>query len=244
MDLDHRLGPYHLGPHDLETFGIYLGDCRDLTPAIPDHSIQCIFTDPPYAKKYLALYEWLAQVAPRLLTPDGFLLVYSGGYWKDAVMAIMRQTLSYWWDYQSKASEATVVWNRKTVAKTKDILVYRPRGGKGKPQFGMILGLWEQGSRDKEYHTWSQSESTQRYYTQAFAAPGSIVFDPFCGGGTGPAMCAMLGYRWLAFDSDPAAIENSRVRVARQLDTPPPPALNGDPLPVQIPLPLALDQYN
>lgn len=159
-------------------------------------------------------------------------------------MAIMRQTLSYWWDYQSKASEATVVWNRKTVAKTKDILVYRPRGGKGKPQFGMILGLWEQGSRDKEYHTWSQSESTQRYYTQAFAAPGSIVFDPFCGGGTGPAMCAMLGYRWLAFDSDPAAVENSRVRVARQLDTPPPPALNGDPLPVQIPLPLALDQYN
>jgi DNA modification methylase len=236
--MDNWLGPYHLGPDDRETFGIYHGDCRDLTTAIPDHSIQCIFTDPPYQKVFLPLYAWLAQETPRLLTPDGFLLVYSGGYWKDVIMAMMRETLEYWWDYQTKSTESPVIWQRMTVAKVKSILVYRPPGGIGQPQFGMVLGLWEGGTQDKAYHTWSQPESTQRYFTQAFAAPTGIVLDPFCGGGTCPAICAVTGHRWLAFDNDTDAVERSRLRVSRQLDAPPP-ACNNSPV-VQIRLPFAV----
>jgi hypothetical protein len=38
------IGPYQ--PNSIVT-----GDCRELSRAIPDHSIDLIFTDPPYLKE-------------------------------------------------------------------------------------------------------------------------------------------------------------------------------------------------
>ena len=46
---------------------------------LPDESIDLIFTDPPYAKKSLYLYEWLANESMRLLKPGGFVLAMCGG---------------------------------------------------------------------------------------------------------------------------------------------------------------------
>ena len=67
-----RIGPYLLGPND-ENQGVYTGDARHLALDIPDGSIDLIFTDPPYSKKYLPLYGWLAFMAERILKPGGFL---------------------------------------------------------------------------------------------------------------------------------------------------------------------------
>jgi SAM-dependent methyltransferase len=208
------LGPYILGPTDAPERGIYLGDCRELTPPIPRRSVDLIFTDPPYDKAHLPLYEWIAQVAPRLLKPTGFLLLYTGGYWKDQVMAMMRETMEFWWDYQVAITTGNMVWNRHTIAKTKSLLCYRPQAGSGQPTMAQVLGYWEGGKRDKQWHTWGQQESTQRYYTQAFSKRGAIVLDPMCGGGTAAAIAKLTGRRWLCFDEDPEAIAATRQRLA------------------------------
>ena len=51
------------------------------------------------------------------------------------------------------------------------------------------------------------------------ALGGTIVFDPFTGGGTVPAVCKMLGRRYLAFEIDPEVAQRARDRVR---DTQPP----------------------
>ena len=42
------LGPYLLGPNNTPENGIYTGDAWELARAIPDESVDLIFTDPVY----------------------------------------------------------------------------------------------------------------------------------------------------------------------------------------------------
>jgi hypothetical protein len=165
---------------------IVLGDCRTLSLAIPNESIDCIFTDPPYEKKFLPLYTWLAKEAARILKPYGFLLTYAGSAWKYEVMLSLGERLTYFWDYIAlDAGAGTIVWNRKTLARHKSILAFVK--GEGKPRCN-TLGVWTGTGADKKYHVWGQDESTARYYIDCFTQPGAIVYDPFCGG---EALCRL-----------------------------------------------------
>ncbi len=83
----------------MDEITILTGNAKDLIRGIPDGSVDLIFTDPPYAKDYLHLYAWLAEVSVRVLKPDGFLFVYCGGYSKAAVMELLNAHLEFFWDY-------------------------------------------------------------------------------------------------------------------------------------------------
>ena len=63
-----------LGPYDLDT--IVTGDARELAQALPDESIDLIFTDPVYWQ--IDDYAWLAELAARVLKPGGNVLAYAG----------------------------------------------------------------------------------------------------------------------------------------------------------------------
>jgi DNA modification methylase len=206
-----------IGPYELNT--IITGDARELGEAIPDNSIDLIFTDPPYLKEYLYLYEWLAEFSARALKPEGFLLVYAGGYWKDEIMAYMRQHLDYYWDYTLiMGDNASMVWARLTIARAKCLLCYRPRGGKGMPRTS-VLGMYTGSGHATGYHDWQQDEDTARYYIDCFTQPGQVVLEPFTGGGTTLAVCKVLGRPSLGFEIDPdsANVARNRVENTKQL---------------------------
>lgn len=202
----------NLGPYELNR--IYTGDCRELAKAIPDNSIDLIFTDPPYPKEYLYLYEWLAEEAARLLKPTGFLMVYVGIYWKNKIMRWMDDHLDYWWDYVAfGAGSASMIWPRQTISRYKSIIAYRPRGGTGKAQTN-VLSVWQGSDYDKHYHIWEQDDSTARYYIDCFSSPGGIVLDPFCGGGTTPYVCQLLQRPFLSFEINDKSTAITKERLA------------------------------
>jgi len=67
-----------LGPYDLNT--IVTGDARQLAEAIPDESVDLVFTDPVYDR--IDDYRWLAETAARVLKVDGHLLTWQNvRYW-------------------------------------------------------------------------------------------------------------------------------------------------------------------
>ena len=145
---------------------LYLGDARELGKGIEDHSVDLIFTDPPYAKEYLYLYEWLAEWAARVLKPDGFLLSYVGVYWKNKVFRMFDDRLEYFFDYiEYNHGNSTILWPRKTISRYKSILCYRPNGGDGLPVTN-VIGVYTDGKikkfGDKRYHKWRQVEGTAR----------------------------------------------------------------------------------
>ncbi|HUV93905.1 MAG TPA: DNA methyltransferase [Anaerolineae bacterium] len=207
------LGPYALGPGG-ECEGIYIGDARELAKAIPDESVDLIFTDPPYMREYLPLYGWLGDAAARILKPDGFLLAYAGIFHKQAIMEFLGRSLDYFWDFVAygRNGPGSMVWARKVVSKAKSILTYTKPGQTPRPRCS-VLGVWVGSGQDKRFHVWGQDESTARYYIDCFSHVGDVLVDPFCGGGTAPAMCKVLRRKCLAFEIEPDVGLSARERV-------------------------------
>ena len=72
-----------------------------------------IFTDPPYGKEYLSLYQELAKLAERRLKPGGSLVFFAGHIILDEVIRIFHEfsltnnnstKLKYWWTLAVKHS--------------------------------------------------------------------------------------------------------------------------------------------
>lgn len=199
---------------DFELDNIYTGDARELAKGIPDESVDLIFTDPPYIKKHILLYDWLGETAARVLKPDGFLLAYVGAYWKDEVMQLLRKNMSYFFDYiLLNSGNSPIMWNRKTISRHKSIMAYTKQESKPLPRTN-VISFWVGSGEDKRYHTWGQDESSARYYIDCFSRPGDIVFEPFAGGGTTAAVCRVLSRKYLAFEVDEKTADIARARVA------------------------------
>jgi len=208
--MSNYLGDFLLGPND-ENQGIYTGNARELAKAIPDESVDLIFTDPPYLKKHLPSYDFAGKEAVRILKSDGFMLIYAGTYWKAETMRRLGAYLDFYFDFiVQNAGNSPIMWTRKIISRHKSILAYYK--GVGLPRYN-VLSWWRGGGEDKRYHTWGQDESSARYYIDCFSKPGDVVVDFFCGGGTTPYVCKMLGRHWLAFEIDSNDAEQTRERV-------------------------------
>ena len=68
-----------------DTVTLYLGDCRDILPTLPENSIDAIVTDPPYGLGFMGK-AWdkgvpdaaLFAAALRVLKPGGHMLCFAG----------------------------------------------------------------------------------------------------------------------------------------------------------------------
>ena len=58
-----------------------------------------------------------------------------------------------------------------------------------------------------------KSPHSYSHWIGRFVESDNVIFDPFAGGGTAPAVCKMLGRRYLAFEIEPDVAEMARERV-------------------------------
>ncbi len=208
-----------LGPYDLNT--IITGDARILAEAVPDESVDLIFTDPVYQR--IDDYRWLAEMAARVLKPDSVCLVWTATPLLSQVIKAMEPPLDYAWMLYLKyfgrprpgktgiCTVAQCLWlgkgNSKTYRKISDYEYYSGfRGGKSKR------------------HKWSKPTKAINKWLGAFTRHDAIVFDPFSGSAIVPACCKMLDRSYLAFEIDPDTAEQARERVAQT--QPPLPGIN------------------
>lgn len=199
----------NIGPYDLNT--IVTGDARELAQAIPDESVDLIFTDPVYWQ--VEDYEWLAETGKRVLRAGGNVLAYSGHVQQIECAAAMmknlfpRPILTTWmsppyprlWSSKMHVNYSFVLWFSKDK----------------KLPLRWVVGELGQAYQNKNFgHEWGKNYGALMYYMNVFTDPGAIVFDPFTGGGTVPAVCKMLGRNYLAFEIDPDTADKARARVA------------------------------
>ncbi len=204
-----RLGPYLLGPNETPECGIYTGDARLLAEALPDESVDLVLCDPVYWE--MSQYEWLAGVGARTLKPGGNCIAQTGHYYLPSVLSAMTgRGLDYVWVI------AEHLWGKQAQLFQHRIIVsWKPHVwfAKGRRNGDWVLDWMKGGGINKQNHEWGDSPE---HFTQLVARlmPGDgILLDPFTGGGTVPAVCKMLGRRYLAFEIDPAVAERARQRV-------------------------------
>jgi site-specific DNA-methyltransferase (adenine-specific) len=193
---------------------LYHGDARAMAPeVVQPNTIDLIFTDPPYQKKYLGLYDWLALEAARALKPNGFLIVYSGIFWKQQIMETLGKRLDFFYDFVLiHRGNTTILWPRRVITGYKSLLCYRLKGSKAVPRTN-VLGKYNGLGDDKRFHKWGQDANTARYYIDCFTHEEDLVIDYFLGAGTFAEVCKALNRNFIGFEIDGDTLNTARDRL-------------------------------
>lgn len=210
-----RLGEFLLGPNDTPENGIYTGDARILSEAIPDESVDLIFTDPVYQN--IDDYRWLAETAARVLKMGSSLIVETCEAFRFKTESALRETSLV----PRPLLAAIYNWGGAAFFKHKAQVHWRPYlwFTRGENRTGEWVMTSQYCRKEKKYHRWGDGFDFFVPYILRLAGNEGIVLDPFTGGGTVPAVCKMLGRRWLAFEIVPEVAETARQRV-RQTQPP------------------------
>jgi len=196
--------------------GLYLGDFRKIGDKIPDASVDLIFTDPPYDRKAIELYDGLGEFAARVLRPGGSLVAYVGHIQLPDALTDLSKHLRYWWTCGCFHSEAKArMTEYGIVAGWKPIVwfVKETRGDKHTFVTDVVTG-----AREKSHHDWQQAVSEATHFIDLLTQPDDFVVDPFCGGGTTPVACIKSGRKWACFEIDEVNFANASSRIKEVMD--------------------------
>lgn len=188
---------------------IVTGDARVLAERIPDESIDLIFTDPVYDR--IDDYRWLAETGARVLRSGGACLVWLAKSQLQEVLDNVR-ALGYCWLLENHRIGASNFGRNGRLITKLECCLWLGRGNSKPVDF-----VWDyHASHDwPTFHKlgWDKSQSCLLRWLAAFSHLGAVVFDPFTGGGTVPAVCKMLGRNYVAFEIDPETADRARLRV-------------------------------
>lgn len=189
---------------------IVTGDARVLAERIPDESVDLIFTDPIYSER--PLYDWLAQVARRILRPGGAVLCWSNGKWhRTNANWLEAGGLVYRYDFGNVMVGGPQPMNGRIISKTNRI-IWLDISGKSKMLDYLADGLITATEANTGWR-WGKSPRATKDAMLAFARASAVVFDPFCGEGATPALAKMLDRNFIAFESDLVRADRARARV-------------------------------
>jgi len=185
----------NLGPYELNS--IITGDARELAQAIPDESVDLIFTDPVYEN--VEDYEWLGALAMRTLKPNSACLVWCGGKVLDECRQALKSSgLNFRWTlyYACSAKTAKPVdggifpWVTPCWFFSKGKFTARPH----------INDWFFSPYSAKSAFKWNKGSLVVEHWMRSFSKEKDIVFDPFAGEGTVEIAAKKLERNFLGFE--------------------------------------------
>lgn len=212
---------------------ILTGDARDLAPAIPDNSVDLVFTDPVYQN--IDDYRWLAKQVLRVLKPKGLLLAWcSKPKLGRCQLAMEDAGLEYVYtlDYTVQAKTYRMRWYNLFCWTTPCLWMQRP-GEASRPRRWLPDTFIDTILLDEEpvevravlsdtfistggpsgSYIWNKNLHVLKAWLDAFSAPGAVVWDPFTGSGSVPVVCQLLGRHFIASEIKPEVADEARTRV-------------------------------
>ena len=159
-----------------------LGDFEEVFADLPDGSIDCIITDPPYPYEFIEVWSKLSRFAKRVLKPNGFCIAYSGQMYLPEVMQRMSENLDYYWTFAVYHEGQTQIVNGiNLMCRWKPVLIFQ--NGKKKIS-NTFEDYFISNKREKNGHDWQQSKSGVSYLIEMFTKPMDTILEPFAGSGT------------------------------------------------------------
>lgn len=234
-----NLGPYLLGPNSGSENGIYAGDARELAKAIPDESVDIVFTSPPYNKGldygvwddkmpdadfWQFQEDWLTDAFR--VAKDGarlYVTVCDDMLWPLHEIGIrigwrFHQLLAWCKPNLGNPGRISGDWNR-----TAEWCLLFHKGTRitmlgdvwGVNTFNWIVEASAQSNYNGLRRKVFAAQMAYRVaYTWLARTPGDIIWEPFAGSGTTCMAAKALGRHYLAAEIDPgtAALARDRVR--------------------------------
>jgi 16S rRNA G966 N2-methylase RsmD len=195
---------------------------------IPDNSIDLVFTDPPYGKEYLPLYQELAKLAVRVLKPGGNLVFYVGHIILDQVIGILNNfsltnndsvSLKYWWTLAVKHSgHHSKIYARNVFVEWKPLLWYVKGGRANDLVISNTIGDYIESTPPlKITHKWEQSMIEAEYIMKSLSMENQTVLDPMMGSGTTGIAALKLNRKFIGIEIDKETFKIARRRLDRNI---------------------------
>ena len=180
---------------------LILGDFREIGDKIPDNSIDLVFTDPPYLRKYISHYGDLGVFAKKKLKEGGSLVCYVGHYNLKDYLDLISPHLKYWWIFALHLQKPGFPMNnRRVVPRYKPLLWYiKGDAYKGKYIYDHI----ESKHEGKGFHSWQQSTVEANHIIDRLTEEGDTVCDPFLGSGTTGVAALEKHRKFIGIEIDP-----------------------------------------
>ena len=200
----------------MDKVNLYHCSVSELWRHVDGGSVDIILTDPPYPKEYLDCYRDLAEFAAYTLKPGGHLLAMSGHAWLPELFERMNVAgLRYQWMLcvTPMHPSATNLGRRIKRIQWKPILWYIKPTSNIHEQLHDVIHT-KSGGRDKRFHFWGQGTGEFDYLLhQLRAGEGTVVCDPFLGGGTTAESAYRAGCHFIGCDIDATCLETTRTRL-------------------------------
>lgn len=190
-----------------------LGDFEEVFADIPDGSIDCIITDPPYPFEFIEVWSKLSRVAKRVLKPNGFCIAYSGQMNLPEVIKRMSENLTYYWTFSLiHTGSRQLINGRNLFCGWKPILVFQNGYSKiQKPFDDFIMGT----GMEKTHHKWQQAELELKHLIDNFTNEGELIMEPFAGGGTTILAALKSNRNIIAAEIDETSYNVSKQRISK-----------------------------
>ena len=219
-------------------YELWLGDCVDVMPNIPNESIDAIVTDPPFfmsvantkvrtpgfdklkAHAWQASFEWIAIAATKLKN-GGTAYIFTN----DDDISFLRLAM---------IDAGLRIYNRLHWIKTNPLPSYTKRIYRsgielayfackgGTPSFfrprtqQQLLSYWFHpivGGAKRTAHPTQKPLELIREWVENSCPPGGTVLDPFMGSSTTGVACLETGRRFLGIEIDPAYFNIAQKRM-------------------------------
>lgn len=178
---------------------------------IPDNSIDLIFTDPPYLKKYVPIYGDLGLFASQKLRKGGSLVCYVGHYNLKDYLDLLGEHLTYWWIFCLKLDKVGFPMNNRRVVPRYKPLLWYIKGNKyeGKYIYDHIDSKFE----GKGLHKWQQSTVEANHIISRMTNEGDTVCDPFLGSGSTGVAAIELHRRFIGIEENEETYQLAKDRL-------------------------------
>jgi DNA modification methylase len=188
------------GKNIILTDDFRFGDFEKVLADIPDGSVDCIITDPPYPIEFIECWSNLSKFAKRVLKPNGFCIAYSGQLNLPEVIKRMSEHLDYYWTFVLiHTGTNQLIMPRNIFCGWKPLLVFQNGFKKiDTPVDDIITGT----GREKEEHDWQQAEQELNEIIEKFTNQGDLIVDPFAGSGTTIIASKKFGRSCIAAEID------------------------------------------
>jgi DNA modification methylase len=179
---DERKRLAEIGKNKKIEIDFRLGDFEEVFADLPNGSIDCIITDPPYPYEFIEVWTKLSRFAKRVLKPNGYCIAYSGQMYLPDVIKRMNEHLDYYWTFAVYHEGQTQIVNGiNLMCRWKPVLIFQ--NGKKKIE-NTFQDYFISEQREKNGHDWQQSKSGVGYLIEMFTKEGDTIFEPFAGSGT------------------------------------------------------------
>lgn len=179
---------------------VHVGDFRNLSGKVADGSLSLIFTDPPYDRKAIELFDGLGEFAATKLCEGGSLIAYVGHIQIPDAIAALQKHMRYWWVCCCLHSGGDSLMREYGIRVGWKAMLWFVKGTRNDKQ--KIVHDVVSGGREKSHHDWQQAQSEAEYWIENLCENDGVVCDPFLGGGTTAAAAIAKKRRWVGFEID------------------------------------------